>query len=149
MSFGSFSDQTDSGVRMSGPMADINVTPMVDVMLVLLVIFMLAAPMLVPSIRLELPQTGAQPAPQPAASLHIAIDAQGKIFFEQQLTDPEMLERQLAAAARQPLSPEIQLRADKATRYETIAQVMAVAQKLGLGKIAFVTDPAGVQATSP
>jgi biopolymer transport protein ExbD len=121
-------------------MADINVTPMVDVMLVLLVIFIIAAPFMTPAIQLDLPQTRATAVPDTAQAIHIAFDAKGVLYWEKQvLTMPE-LETRLAALAKQNAQAELQLRADKATRYEIIAQVMAAAQAQGLAKISFVTE---------
>ncbi|MBI3285875.1 MAG: biopolymer transporter ExbD [Burkholderiales bacterium] len=138
MSFGQFNDGGKHGGRPLSAMADINVTPMVDVMLVLLVIFILAAPLLTSAIRLDLPQTRAGATAQPAASIQLAFDAAGSLYWNQQRIAFSELESRLAAVASQ--QPELQLRADKSTRYEIIARVMAAAQAQGLGKIAFVTE---------
>ncbi|SEO38326.1 outer membrane transport energization protein ExbD [Duganella sp. CF517] len=138
MSFGAFNHH-----RQPGPMADINVTPMVDVMLVLLVIFILGAPMFTSAVKLDLPKAQA-PASQPqaeAATVTLAIDGQGKIFWNNEPLEREALEARLVEAARQDPQPELQLRADKDTRYEVVAQVMAAAQTNGLTKLGFVTDP--------
>ncbi|PHV03961.1 biopolymer transporter ExbD [Janthinobacterium sp. BJB412] len=137
MAFGAFNHH-----RQQGPMADINVTPMVDVMLVLLVIFILSAPMFTSAVKLELPRAQAQAQPAaPAASVTLAIDAKGQIYWnDEALALPALDARLLAAAAQQP-QPELQLRADKDTRYEVVAQVMAAAQGRGLSKLSFVTDP--------
>jgi len=137
MAFGAFNHH-----RNPGPMADINVTPMVDVMLVLLVIFILSAPMFTGAVKLELPkaQTPAAPAP-PAATVTVAIDGKGQVYWNNEALAADALDARLAAAARQEPQPELQLRADKDTRYEVVAQVMAAAQTNGLTKLGFVTDP--------
>lgn len=136
MSFGGFNDN-----QHSGPMAEINVTPMVDVMLVLLVIFILSAPLFTHSLQLDLPTAKSSPAPEKPQTVSIAIDAAGKLYWQdQQVSLAEMTSRMNTAATKQP-QPEIQLRADKATRYEVIADVMSAAQSNGLSKLGFVTDP--------
>jgi biopolymer transport protein ExbD len=137
MSFGSFNHH-----RQQPLMSDINVTPMVDVMLVLLVIFIISAPMFTHAVKLELPRAQAAAAPQnPGATVTLAIDAAGTVFWDNDAVTPAELEARLARAAALPAQPELQLRADKATRYEAVAQVMAAAQSNGLSKLSFVTDP--------
>ena len=138
MSFGAFNHH-----RQPGPMSDINVTPMVDVMLVLLVIFILAAPVFTSAVKLDLPKAQAQASAPQAEALKVtlAIDGKGKIFWNNEPIEQQALEARLVEAARQNPQPELQLRADKDTRYEVVAQVMAVAQTNGLTKLGFVTDP--------
>jgi biopolymer transport protein ExbD len=137
MSFGAFNHH-----RQPGPMSDINVTPMVDVMLVLLVIFILSAPMFTGAVKLELPKAQTPAAPQQApATVTLSIDAQGKIFWNNDPVGQGTLDARLAEAAKLDPQPELQLRADKDTRYEIVAQVMAAAQMNGLTKLGFVTDP--------
>jgi biopolymer transport protein ExbD len=137
MSFGAFNHH-----RNPGPMAEINVTPMVDVMLVLLVIFILSAPMFTSAVQLELPKAQAQSAPaQAVATVTLSIDGKGKIFWNNDPVDQRALEARLIEAAKLEPQPELQLRADKDTRYEVVAQVMAAAQANGLTKLGFVTDP--------
>jgi biopolymer transport protein ExbD len=138
MSFGAFNHH-----RQPVPMSDINVTPMVDVMLVLLVIFILGAPMFTSAVKLDLPKAQAPTAQQQAeaASVTLAIDARGKIFWNNEPIERAALEARLVEAAGQDPQPELQLRADKDTRYEVVAQVMAAAQTNGLTKLGFVTDP--------
>lgn len=125
------------------PMAEINVTPLVDVMLVLLVIFIITAPLLAHSLALELPQENAaatEPAPRTIA---LAIDAQGQLFWDEApIPDAELAPRLQAAARAGGEPPEIALRADRATRYERIALVLAAAQAAGLPRLGFVTEPA-------
>jgi len=136
MAFGAFNHH-----RQKEAMADINVTPMVDVMLVLLVIFIISAPMFTNAVKLDLPKAQAAASPQQPDTLAVSIDATGTVYWNNEALKPgELDERLAAAAARQP-QPELQLRADKDTRYEVVAQVMAAAQTRGLAKIGFVTDP--------
>jgi len=137
MAFGAFNHH-----RNPGPMADINVTPMVDVMLVLLVIFILSAPMFTGAVQLELPKAQAPAAASaPVATVTLSIDGKGRIFWNNDPVEQDGLETRLIEAARLDPQPELQLRADKDTRYEVVAQVMAAAQSNGLTKLGFVTDP--------
>jgi biopolymer transport protein ExbD len=136
MAFGSFNHH-----RQQGPMADINVTPMVDVMLVLLVIFIISAPMFTHAVKLDLPRAQAQANPQQPASVSLAIDARGQVYWNDEAVAPTALAARLAEASKLDPQPELQLRADKNTRYEVVAQVMAAAQTAGLGKLGFVTEP--------
>ena len=138
MAFGGF----DQRGGPSQPMADINVTPLVDVMLVLLVIFIITAPLLSYSIKLDLPNDPA-PASEPApATVRLSIDAAGAVYWDgEPVSDPELIAR-MAQAAKATALPELHLRADKATRYERISFVLSTAQQAGLAKIGFVTEPA-------
>ena len=140
MSFGGFNDKHNQA-----PMADINVTPMVDVMLVLLVIFIITAPLFTHAIKLDLPSAQSAPAPEKPETITISINGEGKIFWGNDAIDQGDMGIRLAAAAQKKPQPELQLRADKATRYEVIAQVMAAAQTNGLSKIGFVTEPKELQ----
>jgi biopolymer transport protein ExbD len=136
MAFGGFNDN-----RHSAPMADINVTPMVDVMLVLLVIFIITAPLFTHAIKLDLPSAQSAPAPEKPETISLSINGAGAIFWNDSAVQQKDLDAKLAAAAQKKPQPELQLRADKSTRYEVIAQVMAAAQNNGLTKMGFVTDP--------
>jgi biopolymer transport protein ExbD len=136
MAFGSFNHH-----RQKESMADINVTPMVDVMLVLLVIFILSAPMFTNAVQLELPKAQAKAVQQEAETVTLAIDAAGTVYWNNDALQAGELERRLAEAAALPQQPDLQLRADKDTRYEVVAQVMAAAQSHGLTRLGFVTDP--------
>jgi biopolymer transport protein ExbD len=136
MAFGSFNHH-----RQKESMADINVTPMVDVMLVLLVIFIISAPMFTNAVQLELPKAQARALQQEADSVTLAIDAGGTVYWNNDALQAGELEQRLAEAAGLQQQPELQLRADKDTRYEVVAQVMAAAQSHGLTRIGFVTDP--------
>ena len=136
MAFGSFNPQ-----RQQSMMSDINVTPMVDVMLVLLVIFIITAPMFTHAVKLDLPQAPAAASQQGPGAVTIAIDAEGALYWDQEPVDMAALEWRLARAAGLAPQPELRLRADKNTRYEVVAQVMAAAQGRGLSKLGFVTEP--------
>jgi biopolymer transport protein ExbD len=136
MAFGAFNPQ-----RQQSMMSDINVTPMVDVMLVLLVFFIMAAPMLTSAVRLELPGARAGAMAVQPETVTIAIDVQGSLFWNEERVDRATLDARLTAAAAKKPQPELHLRADKSTRYEVVAQVMAAAQTRGLTKLGFVTDP--------
>jgi biopolymer transport protein ExbD len=136
MAFGGFNDN-----KHQAPMADINVTPMVDVMLVLLVIFIITAPLFTHAIKLDLPSAQSAPAPEKPETISLSINDAGLIFWNDQAIQQKELDEKLALAAKKNPQPELQLRADKATRYEVIAQVMAAAQTNGLTKMGFVTDP--------
>jgi biopolymer transport protein ExbD len=137
MSFGGF----ERGQSPSAPMAEINVTPLVDVMLVLLVIFIITAPLLASAIKLDLPDVKAAPAAGRADAIKLAIDADGRFYWNDQRLEDAELAPKLAEAARAQPQPELHLRADKATRYERLAQLMAAAQDAGLTRIGFVTEP--------
>ena len=135
MAFGGFNDN-----KHQAPMADINVTPMVDVMLVLLVIFIITAPLFTHAIKLDLPNAQSAPAPEKPETISLSINGEGRIFWNNDAIELKDLDAKLAAAAQKKPQPELQLRADKSTRYEVIAQVMAAAQTNGLTKMGFVTE---------
>ena len=123
------------------PMSDINVTPLVDVMLVLVVILIITAPLLASSIRLDLPKAdGAQPGDAPRF-VTVVLDKAGQVFVNDKPATPAQLAEQLAAAAKQNPDTEIQLRADQAVPYGRIVEVMGVAHQAGLSRIGFVAEP--------
>jgi biopolymer transport protein ExbD len=124
------------------PMAEINVTPLVDVMLVLLVIFIITAPLLSYAIRLDLPNDAAPAADIVPATVKLSIDAAGQIYWEADALTDDQLRSRLVGAGQQATPPELHLRADKATRYERIAFVLSTAQQAGMTKIGFITEPA-------
>ena len=136
MAFGGFNDNSHQA-----PMAEINVTPMVDVMLVLLVIFIITAPLFTHAVKLELPTAASAPAPDKPESITLSINAEGKLFWNNAAVSLDELGTRFATAAQKKPQPELQLRADKSTRYEVIAQVMSAAQTNGMTKIGFVTNP--------
>ena len=122
------------------PMSDINVTPLVDVMLVLVVIFIITAPLLASTIRLDLPKTdAAKPADTPKF-VTLVVDKTGQAFLnDQPLSLDQLAARLLETAGRSP-DTEVQLRADEGVPYGKVVQVMGVAQKAGLNRIGFVAD---------
>ena len=148
MSFGGFNDGFGESGRPA-PMAEINVTPMVDVMLVLLVIFIITAPLFTHAVRLELPRANAATAPDQAITVTVSIDASGTLYWNQVTLTLPALNLRLSEAAKAQPQPELKLRADKSTRYEIIAQVMAAAQTHGINKIGFVTQPSTVATPTP
>ncbi len=126
----------------SQPMSEINMTPLIDVMLVLLVIFIITAPLLSSSLRLDLPRTdSATPSDAPSV-VALAIDAQGRLFIGDQPATPEELLAACTQAARRDPSTEVQLRADRSVPYGRVAEVMGWVQRAGLSRIGFVTEAA-------
>jgi biopolymer transport protein TolR len=123
------------------PMSEINVTPLVDVMLVLVVIFIITAPLIASSIRLDLPRTeAAQPGDAPKF-VTVTLDAAGTTYFNDQPVTPEQLADRLAQAAKDSADTEVQLRADQTVPYGRVVEVMGAAQKAGLARIGFVAEP--------
>jgi biopolymer transport protein ExbD len=138
MAFGGF-EQRGGGQ----PMAEINTTPLVDVMLVLLVIFIITAPLISHSIKLDLPNAQAPATATKPETITLSIDPSGTLFWnEDRLASDEQLVERLSAAATVKPQPELHLRADRNTRYQRIAEVMSNAQSAGITKIGFVTEPA-------
>ncbi|MBI2727692.1 MAG: biopolymer transporter ExbD [Polaromonas sp.] len=132
----------------SQPMSEINVTPLVDVMLVLLVIFILTAPLLASAIRLDLPKTdAAKPADAPKF-VTIVVDQAGQVFLNDKPIATEQLASRLKETATQNPDTEVQLRADQAVPYGKVVEVMGVAQKAGLNRIGFVADTPVAQPVS-
>ena len=122
------------------PMSEINVTPLVDVMLVLLVIFILTAPLMTSAIRLDLPQSeGAETGAAPQAEV-LVVDAQGRWFLNDQPIAENVLREQLAQAARRNPLTELELRADASVPYGRVVEAMGLAQKAGLSRIGFVAE---------
>ncbi len=126
----------------SQPMSDINMTPLIDVMLVLLVIFIVTAPLMTSSLKLDLPQTeGARPSDAPAF-VSLAIDEQGRLFLGDQPLDKGALVQRLREAARGNPATEVQLRADSRVPYGRVAELIGAVQDAGLTRIGFVTEAA-------
>ena len=136
-------------LRVSTSLAEINVVPLVDVMLVLLVIFIITAPLLSYAIKLDLPNEPAPAAEAALSTIKLSIDADGKIFSDTDLITDDQLRARFAAASKTSPAPEVHVRADKATRYERVAFVMSAAQQAGLMKIGFVTEPVGAPPSAP
>jgi len=143
MAFGSF-----GASRNNAPMAEINVVPMVDIMLVLLVIFIITAPLLSHAVKIDLPQASSTPNTLEADNIQFAIDAAGLMYWNgEAVAMPELIQRLKIAGQQQP-SPELHLRIDRDARYQQIAEVMSEAGKAGVSKVGFVTDPSGAPVTT-
>jgi biopolymer transport protein ExbD len=135
MAMGSLSDSDDD----FNP--EINTTPLVDVMLVLLIIFIITIPVINHSVKIDLPRATSQPDDLKPENINLDIDAQGQIFWNSEAIDASQLSLRIATAAQKTPQPELHLRAERTTQYEKVAQVMAAAQSGGLSKIGFVTEP--------
>jgi len=132
--------------RSSGPtpMSDINMTPLIDVMLVLLVIFMITAPLMSSSLKLDLPKTDAAQPNDAPQFISVALDPQGQLYFGDDAVDAAAFAARVADSARKNPRTEVQLRADKGVPYGRVAEIIGVVQKAGLSRIGFVTEPAAV-----
>jgi biopolymer transport protein TolR len=124
------------------PMSEINMTPLIDVMLVLLVIFMVAAPLMASSLKLDLPASDAATPTDTPDFIAVAVTADGKLHLDQQPIEAEAFAKHVADAARRNPNTEVQLRADKAVPYGRVAELIATVQQAGLNRIGFVTAPA-------
>ena len=132
----------DVGGGKGGVKADINVTPMVDVMLVLLIIFMVTAPLLTHAVKVNLPKASSSENITKPDNIQLAIDAGGRLFWNGQAVDATQFAQHLAIAAAVQPQPELHIRAERTTPYEKVAQVMSEAARHGINRIGFVTDPA-------
>ena len=136
MAFASFDSRS-----ASAPMADINMVPLIDVMLVLLVIFIITAPLLTNAVKLELPRADAQANVAKADKVEFAIDAEGAMYWNgERLTRAEAAARFATASHQQP-QPELHLRADQRVAYRFVAQTLADASRAGLNKVGFISEP--------
>lgn len=132
-----FSTGDDTGA----PMSEINVTPLVDVMLVLLIIFMITAPLMSHKIKVELPQANLDKKPEDVKSVQpitLTITEDGKVYWNDQPVTPDVMESQLSVEAQKTPQPAINIRGDKTTKYRTINEVVNVAQAQGMRKVGFV-----------
>lgn len=136
MAFGSFNE-----TGQAQPMAEINTTPLVDVMLVLLVIFIITAPLFNQAVPVDLPKVEARALDEQPLVLRVSIDAAGALLIDNTPVAATALAERFSAAVAAGRPPELHLRADRGTRYERVTEVLAEAQKAGIAKIAFVTDP--------
>jgi biopolymer transport protein ExbD len=132
--------QTKSGSD-DGLMAELNVTPLVDVMLVLLVIFIVTAPMIVPqSMKVNLPKTQAVAQQDQAKNAQLVIEASGQLTFQGNSVNDQQLESELTQQSSTPQF-QLQVSADKAVPYGRVAEIMAIAQSSGVTKMSFVSVP--------
>jgi biopolymer transport protein TolR len=123
------------------PMSDINMTPLIDVMLVLLVIFMITAPLMTSALKLDLPRTeGGSPTDTPQF-IAVGLDASGQLFVGDERVSGEQLEARVKSTASSNREAEVHLRADQRVPYGRVAELIALVQKAGLNRIAFVTEP--------
>ncbi len=136
MAFGGFNKQANSA-----PMAEINMIPLIDVMLVLLVIFIVTAPLLTHAVKIDLPKASSSPNITQPSNVQLGINADGSLYWNGDAIDDAGLAQRFAAAARLEPQPEVHIRAERTTQYERVARVMSEAAKTGLTKIGFVTDP--------
>jgi len=143
MAMGSFDPR-----RHQGPMAEINVVPLVDVMLVLLVIFIITAPLLTHSVKIDLPKASSTPNVTRPEHIEFGIRDNGDLYWSGEKVTAEQLASRFAAEAKKQPQPELHIRADRHAYYETVAQVMSAAAKAGLLRIGFVTDPSGIESTA-
>jgi biopolymer transport protein ExbD len=135
MAFGSDFDDD------KGSMSDINMTPLVDVMLVLLIIFIIAVPVITHSVKVDLPRADNTPNDVKPETINLSVTNDGKVFWNETTVSFEELPQRLAAeAARQP-QPEIHIRGDRKVPYEDVIKVMAAVQRAGILKLGFVTEP--------
>jgi biopolymer transport protein ExbD len=134
MAFGT-QDDTDE------VMNEINMTPLVDVMLVLLIIFIITVPVMKHSVNIDLPTASNEVQITQPETLRLSVDAQGHYFMNETPVADDDLAPQLKAAAAKNPQPDVHIRGDKAVRYERVAQAMAAVQQAGLRKIGFITEP--------
>ncbi|WP_338859882.1 biopolymer transporter ExbD [Mycetohabitans rhizoxinica] len=131
-----FVDDDDDGL-----MNEINMTPLVDVMLVLLIIFIVTIPAIQHAVKLDLPHASSQRQDVRPAHVTVSVNADGTVFWDDVKVSDVELQRKIAAAAQAHPQPELHLRADRKVAYEHVADVMSYAQSSGLAKIGFVTEP--------
>ena len=136
MAFASF----DPG-KQNAPMAEINMIPLIDVMLVLLVIFIVTAPLLTHAVKLDLPKVSSQVNQLKPDKVEFAIDAQGALFWNGEPVDRRTAQMRFADEGKRHPQPEVHIRADENAAYRFIAQTLADASKAGLSKVGFVSNP--------
>jgi biopolymer transport protein ExbD len=127
--------------RRQDPEAEINVVPLVDVMLVLLVIFIITAPLLTHSVKIDLPKASSAPNVTRPEHIEFGIRADGSLYWNGAPVPPDEVGARFALEAKKQPQPELHIRADRLTAYENVAKVMALAAKSGLVRIGFVSDP--------
>jgi len=136
MAFGGFNQQGGTP-----QMSEINMVPLIDVMLVLLIVFMITAPLLTHSVQIDLPKASSEATNQKPETVTLAMDGDGALYWnEQPIARAEVADR-LREAAQQEPQPELHLRADRDTRYQILAEVMAEARTAGIAKMGFITVP--------
>jgi biopolymer transport protein ExbD len=136
MAFGGFDQEAEQR-----PMAEINMIPLIDVMLVLLVIFIITAPLLTHAVKVDLPKASSAPNLTKPENIQLALDGEGRLWWNGEQVDDATLEARMRTAAKLTPQPEVHLRADGGLAYRNVARVMAKAAKVGLVRIGFVTVP--------
>ena len=129
------------GSRHAQPNAEINMIPLIDVMLVLLIIFMVTAPLMTHAVKVDLPKASSQKNETPPETIQLSIKSDGSLFWGQDEQPWEGLEARMAEAAKLEPQPEVHLRADGEVAYRRVAELLATSARTGLTKIGFVTDP--------
>lgn len=137
MAFGGFSQGAERQ-----PTSEINMVPLIDVMLVLLIVFMITAPLLTHSVKIDLPRASSAPNIEKPETVALALDAEGRMFWNDEPLSEEALTARLQEAAARTPQPELHLRADHETRYQKLAEVMSAARDAGIEKMGFITVPA-------
>ena len=122
-------------------MSEINMTPLVDVMLVLLIIFIITVPVLTHSVKVDLPRANNQPNQIQNKPITISVNKQGQIYWNESLIDQTHLSQKLQQITQQQPQPEVHIRGDRKVEYEYVMQVMAEAQRNGVQKLGFITEP--------
>ena len=140
MAIGSFSQR-----RPQGPISDMNMVPMIDVMLVLLVIFIITAPLLTHAVKVDLPKTSSTANITKPEHIQFGIRKDGSLFWNGETVPLASLTARFAVEANKKPQPELHIHADRQAYYELVAQVMSIAAKAGITRIGFVTDPTAVQ----
>ena len=135
MSFNSYDDQQE--------MSEINMTPLVDVMLVLLIIFIITVPVITHSVKVDLPQASQQPTEVKPDVVMLTVQRDGSLQWNDETLSLPDLTLRLEATARQAKQPELRIQGDRSAEYEKVVQVMAAAQRAGIEKLGFVTEPKG------
>ena len=134
-----FSTGGGSGSRRA--MTDINVTPLVDVMLVLLIIFMVTAPLIQSGVKVDLPKASTQQMEHSEEKLVLTIDKKGRVFLGDTEIDPAVLEEKLTANARLQKDKELYLHADRSLPYGSVVEIMAIARRAGVESLGMITEP--------
>lgn len=137
MAFGGFEHN-----KNTHPVAEINMVPLIDVMLVLLIIFMVTAPLMTHTLNIDLPKTNGQPQPEPPDAIALAINANQQLFWNAAPVSRQTLQQRLQAIAKQTPQPEVHVRADQTVPYRMIAETLADAAQAGVTRIGFVSGPA-------
>lgn len=122
-------------------MSEINMIPLIDVMLVLLIVFMITVPVMTHSVQINLPQASTEPLAERPQAIRLTIHADGTLLWNQTLVSREELQTRLAEVAHMNPQPDLHIRGDQAARYEYVAQALAMAQRSGIQRLALVTEP--------